>query len=246
MDKSYRQRIYKDYLGSIFNTGRNVDNIEKEYKDHFLYFKKNYSRFLPSDKNAKILDAGCGLGHFLSFLKKLGYSNASGIDLSEELVDFCKQKGFNAEASDFFDYLKKNKNTFDVIVINDVIEHLFKEEIVDLLDLMNESLKKGGCVIIKTPNMANPITAASSIYIDFTHETAFTETSMKEILSVTNFKNIVVIGTDIYVFFYNPINYLAKFFAFLSSKYFYLLYWLYGRKSLKIFEKDLLAVAYKL
>ncbi|MBI4947480.1 MAG: class I SAM-dependent methyltransferase [Bacteroidetes bacterium] len=245
MDKSYRDRIYKHYLGSIFNTGRDIQNIEKEYKDHFLYFNKNYSRFLPSDKNARILDAGCGLGHFLFYLNKLGYTNSVGIDLSEELVDFCKQKGFHAESSDFFNYLKNHKNTFDAIVINDVIEHLFKEEIMDLLDIILESLRPNGCVMIKTPNMANPYTAASSVYIDFTHETAFTETSMKEVLAVTNFKKVIVIGTDIYVFSMNPINHLAKCIAYISFKIYYFRNWLYGRKSLKIFEKDLLAVAYK-
>ncbi len=245
MDKSYRERIYKHYLSNIFNTGRNIQNIKKEYKDHFLYFKKNYTRFLPSDKNARILDAGCGLGHFLFAARTLGYSNIIGIDVSQELVEFCGSMDLHAVKSEITDYLQKNTEAFDAIIFNDVIEHLYKDEIINILDLFYSSLKKEGVLLVKTPNMNNPFVASAGRYIDFTHETGFTETSLKEILLVTNFNRIKIVGTDIYIFYKNPFNYLAKFFAFLFSGSLYLISWLYGRNTLKIFEKDILAIAYK-
>ncbi|HET6721785.1 MAG TPA: class I SAM-dependent methyltransferase, partial [Chitinophagaceae bacterium] len=206
---------------------------------------KNYQKFLPSNRDARILDAGCGLGHFLFFAEQSGYKNVTGIDVSIELIALCKGRGYNAVVTDISSFLAAHKNAFDVIIFNDVIEHLTKDEIINLLDLMNASLTNDGCLLIKTPNMANPFTAASGRYIDFTHEIGFTEASLKEILVVTRFANVRVIGTDIYVMYQNPLNYLAKFFAFTLSKILYLLSYLYGRKTIKIYEKDILAIAYK-
>ena len=243
--KDYRERIYQDYINSQFGSGHSIQNLHKDYLIHQRYFKKNYQKFLPPNKDAKILDAGCGLGHFLFFAEQNGYKDVTGIDVSKELVELCKGKGYNAVVADLFSFLAGHRNAFDAIIFNDVIEHLTKEEILNLLDLMYASLTDGGCLLIKTPNMANPFTAASGRYIDFTHEVGFTEASLKEILVVTKFANVRVIGTDIYVMYGNPLNYLAKFFAFIFSKILYLLSYLYGRKTIKIYEKDILAIAYK-
>ena len=243
--KDYRERIYQDYISSQFGSGHSIENLHKDYLIHQRYFKKNYQKFLPSNKDAKILDAGCGLGHFLFFAEQSGYKNVIGIDVSNELVELCKKKGYNAIATDIFSFLEGHRNAFEVIIFNDVIEHLRKEEIINFLDLMYASLIPGGCLLIKTPNMANPFTAAGGRYIDFTHEIGFTEASMREVLTVTKFKNIKIIGTDIYVIYENPLNYIAKFIAFIISKYLFVMSYLYGRKTLKIFDKDILAIGYK-
>ena len=243
--KNYRERIYQSYIESQFGSGHDIEKINSDYKLHSRYFKKNYLKFLPENKEAMILDAGCGLGHFLFFAKKNGYKNVKGIDISKQLVELCVKNGLEAHATDLFTFLEDKAQSFDVIIFNDVIEHLTKDEIVTILDLMNAALKDGGCIIIKTPNMANPFTAAGGRYIDFTHEIGFTEASMKEILSVTNFKNVTVIGTDIYIIYENPLNYLAKLFAYIISKFLYVMSYLFGRKTLKIYEKDIIAIGYK-
>jgi 2-polyprenyl-3-methyl-5-hydroxy-6-metoxy-1,4-benzoquinol methylase len=245
MSREYRDRIYREYVSSQFGHGHDVNALSSEYKVHSRYFKKNYEKYLPKNKECRILDAGCGMGHFLYFVKELGYKNVIGIDTSQELVELCRKNGLVAQVNQISSFLKENESSFDVIVFNDVVEHLGKEEIVEILDLMHLSLKDGGCLMIKTPNMANPITAAGGRYIDFTHEIGFTEASLREILVVTRFRNIRVFGTDIYIFYGNPINYLARFSAFMISRLLYLLSYLYGRGTLKIYEKDLLAVANK-
>lgn len=243
--KNYRERIYQSYIESQFGEAHSIEDMKSEYKLHDRYFKKNYQQFLPANRESAILDAGCGLGHFLHYAKEAGYKNVIGIDVSKQLAEFCKTNGLNAFATDLFSFLEDKKNSYDVIIFNDVIEHLTKDEIVNLLDLMNAALKDGGCLLVKTPNMTNPFTAAGGRYIDFTHEIGFTEGSMLEILKVTRFENIKIIGTDVYVLYENPLNYLAKFVAFLMSKFLYVMSYMYGRKTLKIFEKDILAIAYK-
>ena len=45
----------------------------------------NYAEFLPADLDTPILDAGCGMGHFLSYLEQKGYKNLLGVDASPEI-----------------------------------------------------------------------------------------------------------------------------------------------------------------
>jgi len=41
--------------------------------------------FLPEDRDAKILDVGCGNGRHMAALRDLGYSNVTGIDLFQSI-----------------------------------------------------------------------------------------------------------------------------------------------------------------
>ena len=57
---------FREYLDSIFKYS-NVFSQE-EYERHCSAFETNYGRFMPQDRKSKILDIGCGAGHFLYFL----------------------------------------------------------------------------------------------------------------------------------------------------------------------------------
>lgn len=242
---NYRKRIYTNYIGTQFGDAHPTGAIEKEYEVHARYFERNYRPYLPANNDAAIVDIGCGLGHFLNFAKRTGYTDVTGVDASPDIAAFCREKGFTVVEQDFTEYLLAHPSRFDCVVMNDAIEHLTKEEIIDFLDAVLASLKSGGRFLVKTPNMANGFLAGSGRYIDFTHEIGFTEVSMREVLSACGFRNIAITGTDIYVFYANPLNYPAKFAAFLFSNLHYLVNWLYGRTTIKIFDKDILAAAYK-
>lgn len=146
---------------------------------------------------------------------------------------------------DAFDFLKKNTEHFDLVVMNDIIEHLNKQEIIQILEFVNKNLVENGKTIIKTPNSSNPILANSGRYIDFTHEIGFTEESLSQILRVSGFREVRVYPQDVYIFYKNPLNYIAKFISKILNLIFRLLFLLYGRKTTKIFTKDIIAVAVK-
>src|SRR5262245_5766484 len=56
------------------------DDIDSGYRSFRLYYKDNYARFLPQDKNAKILCVSCGPGYGVALLHELGYRDVLGID----------------------------------------------------------------------------------------------------------------------------------------------------------------------
>lgn len=240
MDKEY---IYKNYLSTQFKKAHG--NIEEGFNLYYNYYKKNYQKHLPNDKNSKILDIGCGAGHFLYFLEEENYLNYLGIDISNENIKFCKSKGFKVKLYNVFDFFENDKSYFDLIVMNDVIEHFTKEEVTRLLNSINGHLVDGGKLIIKVVNSSNPILSSSSRYMDFTHEVGFTEESLTQILLVSDFKFVKILPQDIYVLYWNPLNYIAKLFSYFLNTTFLLLFRLYGRKSTKIFTKDIIAVALK-
>lgn len=245
-DMNWKQRIYDSYMSNGFQDSH---SMVKEFELHSKYFKKNYLKFMPQNKNCRILELGCGMGQFYYFCNNLGYKNYVGIDASGENVDFVK-KSLGAESNVFEGDIMKFLSSadfqekYDVVILNDVIEHLTKSEIFEVLDGVYKLLNENGVFMIKTPNMSNPFVSTAGRYIDFTHEIGFTEKSMSQILRATGYRDIKIVGTDIYVL--NPIiSLIARIISKIINVFLYLFSALYGRTSLKIFEKDILAVAKK-
>ncbi|NQS89514.1 class I SAM-dependent methyltransferase, partial [Patescibacteria group bacterium] len=81
-----RTKIFNDYFNSIFKDS-NVLTPEQFEKTADSYEAK-FGEFIPQDKNSRILDIGCGCGHFLYYLQKNGYTNFYGIDVSSQQVDY--------------------------------------------------------------------------------------------------------------------------------------------------------------
>jgi 2-polyprenyl-3-methyl-5-hydroxy-6-metoxy-1,4-benzoquinol methylase len=238
-------KLYKNYITTIFGEIHSINSLNKEFEIYRKYYQKNYLKYMPSNKDGKILDVGSGMGHFLYFLEREGYRNYLGIDISEECVNFCKKLGFRVKLSDAIKFLRDTNKAYDCIVINDLLEHFTKTKIIKFLKLCHNALKEGGIIIIKTINCSNPILGTNSRYGDFTHETGFTETSLSQILKLVDFKNIRIYPQDIYIFYYNPLNYIAKGLSKMLNLMFRLLFYLYGKKSIKIFTKMIIAIAEK-
>jgi 2-polyprenyl-3-methyl-5-hydroxy-6-metoxy-1,4-benzoquinol methylase len=183
-------RIWVSYNKYHFSGMNKLD--KKEFENATNYFDTIYSNILPSDKNAKILDIGCGAGHFIYFLEKKGYKNYIGVDISSDQIEFVKKNiSKKVELADAFNFLNGVKNEYDVIIGNDFIEHIKKERILLIMDLIFQALKPEGTVILKTPNMAAPF-ASISRYTDLTHEIGFTEKSLSQLLNVSGLKNVKI------------------------------------------------------
>lgn len=185
-----KRYIYKKYQSShpCHSHGQILDSISLNY------FKANFQKLLPKDNNARILDIGCGSGHFLKYIDLLGYSDYLGVDISEEQINYCKRYVTNKVLlnSDLNKFLNSKAGVYDFIMINDVIEHFEKDEILSILSSVYKSLKKNGRVIIKTANLKSRW-GASVRFMDFTHTIGFTEESLKQVLYLSGFKKINIV-----------------------------------------------------
>jgi len=117
-----------------------------------------------------------------------------GIDLSKEQVEQARKKGIgNIKKADLFKYLLKFTNYFQMIIANDIIEHLKKDEVLQFLNLVYCSLAPGGTVLVSAPN-AQSLFGSSTVFVDFTHELGFTPESLSQVLRVSNFEDVAIYG----------------------------------------------------
>lgn len=161
--------------------------------DHSTYFPE-WLKDLSIDAN--ILDIGCGYGEQLIRLHQIGFKNLFGIEVSSSSYEIARKEIENIaqiELIDAFDYLESKKNKYDLVILNDVLEHIPREKTIELLLLINETLKIGGRIVVRVPNMSS-IFAQYSMCIDFTHVVGFTEFSLMQVLDLANFDNHKIVN----------------------------------------------------
>ncbi|MCB0501074.1 MAG: class I SAM-dependent methyltransferase [Bacteroidetes bacterium] len=134
----------------------------KELIDHYSTYGRNdylspitvkrYHEILdflePFRKTNKLIDVGCGIGHFLQIANERGWE-VYGTEFTDEAIEICNKKGINMQKG-ALDASKYSPEMFDVIVSFEVIEHIYNpnEELKNFYDI----LRKGGGVYVTTPN----------------------------------------------------------------------------------------------
>lgn len=174
-------------------------------------YRWNYRRFFRAvPKDAAILDVGCGVGQFLFYLNRAGFQNVLGIDISADIVQRAKAQ---QPALDFRHvpnsevFLRDHTTCFDVIVLNDVLEHLEREALLPMGHALFGALKPGGRLIVKTINAAYPLGNAGR-YQDLTHRTSFHEKSLVQLMRHCGFAQTECFQEEIGI--YNPLFALKK------------------------------------
>jgi cyclopropane fatty-acyl-phospholipid synthase-like methyltransferase len=184
----YRERCYAAFVSKHWNYIHVLSREEFDF--HAELYSKTYLAHLPADHQAPILDVACGAGHFLYFLKKQGYGNIAGIDISQEQLEIARKMGVSeVQKVDMFKFLAKHKGKYELIIANDIVEHLTKNEVIQFLDAVFAALRPGGRVIVNTENAAS-LFGASRVFIDFTHEQGFTPISLSQVLRVCGFDEV--------------------------------------------------------
>jgi len=187
MPDSYREKIYTDY-GTKFQKAENDNSIArmKRWGRSYLW---HFRSWLPDSKQSAIVDLACGFGKFLQLLKDAGYVNVTGVDLSHDQVELARKVQDNVIEMDILEFLAEHKETFDLIVAMDIIEHFKKDEVLNVLSRLNQSLKNGGRIILQTPNAESPWSGHYR-YGDFTHEISFTPSLLRHLLELNGFSEI--------------------------------------------------------
>lgn len=107
---------------------------------------------IGDNRNARILDYGCGGGAFLTRLAEQGYRNAVGFDFDPVAVREARRHGHV-----IIDDESDIAGPFDVITMNHVIEHLI-DPIEDIARL-SKLLLPTGKIVARTPNSESGLSA---------------------------------------------------------------------------------------
>ena len=100
-----------------------------------------------TDRRPRILDVGCGTGANLLMLSK--YGDAEGVDVSEDALSFCHERGLQQVKLGAAEALPYDDGTFDLVTALDVVEHL-DDDLAGLRE-MRRVLRPGGRVLLFVP-----------------------------------------------------------------------------------------------
>ena len=100
-------------------------------------------------RDLKILDAGCGTGGLLDFLRQQGYTNLHGVDGSADAVSFCHERGLPVDLVNLtqLSAYPSDARDYDVIVCNDVFCYFDDVALSVLLRELTRRLQPGGLLI---------------------------------------------------------------------------------------------------
>jgi len=220
------------------------EDVEAGYKKFYQFYKHNYLRFIPEDKNVRILVVSCGPGYFLNLLENYGYRNILGIDSDPSKVAHALKRNLPCQCVRAVPYLRQSAEHYDVIFCEQELNHLTKEEILMFLRLCHDRLCERGILVVHGLNGANPVTGAEALAQNFDHYNTFTEYTLRQILRHCGFTSITIIPLNLYVFYKNPLNYVLIALDRLYSLLFTFSFMLYGKAN-RIWTKKIAAVAHK-
>jgi SAM-dependent methyltransferase len=100
-----------------------------------------------TDRRPRILDVGCGTGANVKMLSEFG--DAEGVDVSEDALQFCRERGLDNVKLGAAEALPYDAGTFDLVTALDVVEHL-DDDVAGLRE-MRRVLRPGGRVLIFVP-----------------------------------------------------------------------------------------------
>src|SRR3989338_3223152 len=128
--------------GRFIFSGKKAHHRDKNYLEDLKIIEKHK----PS---GKFLDIGTNMGTFLRLAKNRKW-DLLGIEPSKSLCEIAQEKFGLPIINDFVENVSFSKNTFDIITMTDVFEHLVNPKTV--LQSIRLWLKEDGILFIKVPN----------------------------------------------------------------------------------------------
>ena len=212
----------------------NIINTSAELEGHIGNMFYLFDRNISARNQKSLLDIGCGSGERTIRIARyfnIDMNNTYGLDCNNRQIAACR-KMFNAEVIDLeSDRLPYYDNYFDLVVCNQVLEHLknYKKVIDDMIRVTRER----GYMVIGVPNLAHLINRIyllfgiqpMCIHLNSSHVRAFTHKAFVEMLnSLSQVKLIDYAGAVMYPLPYCIARKLSGYFAGLSGYVCYLLH----------------------
>lgn len=128
--------------------------LEKIYKDAINLNHQNILELLEKNRRANFLDLGCADGDLsIKVGKQIGTANIYGVEIMSEAIKESMGKGIRVKKFDLNKRFDFKDDFFDVILANQVIEHLYSSD--NFLSEIYRILKVGGYAIISTENASS-------------------------------------------------------------------------------------------
>jgi 2-polyprenyl-3-methyl-5-hydroxy-6-metoxy-1,4-benzoquinol methylase len=182
--------------GEIADYGQLI-SLEGKYK---VKQRQDLLDLLPKNRDFKsIIEFGCADGtNLIYFSEKLNIKlrEISGVDICSSIDNHYQEFNFYHQSAE--DFLENNNNFFDLILLSDVLEHIYNPW--KMLNKIKSRLNPNGCILISLPNLQNlnylkavnsgEFNYAASGLFDETHIRFFSLKSLKYYLEELDYKII--------------------------------------------------------
>ena len=142
----YSEEYFKNDHSSILG----YSNYLQDQKNIVKTFDKRLKSIETFVSPGKLLDIGCATGFFMHSAKMRGWK-VEGVEISEYAASYAKESfGFKIYVGDVLQ-IDLPANTYDLITLWDVIEHLTNP--LEVLRVLKRALKKNGLLVFSTPDV---------------------------------------------------------------------------------------------
>ncbi|MDH4402702.1 MAG: class I SAM-dependent methyltransferase [Flavobacterium sp.] len=176
-------------------------NYDKKGADYYSNIRLDLINLIDKkSQNLKVLEIGAAYGETLFYLKKNGIaSEVVGVDIFEDAKNKQNYKPLDQfifgdiEKIDLPEYFQH----FDLILLADVLEHLFEPKSV--LETLKKYLKEDGKIIISMPNIRYYSALYKIVFkgdfkyeesgiFDYTHVRFYCRKNIQELLETAGYK----------------------------------------------------------
>ena len=190
MSDPLRERLYASYVSS--GQARPPSDASG-LAPRLPYLLRLVDRHFPPQRDARVLEVGCGYGALLYAARERGYADLAGVDVAPEQVEAARALGIDGvEQGDLLASLDaRPAASLDAVVAFDVLEHFRRDELLPFVDAVHRVLAPGGRFLVHVPNAESPFFGQIR-YGDLTHELAFTRQSLAQLLLASGFARVDV------------------------------------------------------
>ena len=185
-------RLTLEALTKLYNEGE--ISPEKYYEMNIPQDTSNFKKRLQlimkhHPTPGKMLDIGCNIGTLMHVAQEKGWET-TGVEFNTKAAAFGREKfGLEIIDKDFME-TKLPEDHFDVVSMNDVIEHVIDP--IMTLEEVNRIMKRGGLLFMTTPNIGALMAKISGkkwLHIKPNeHLTYFTPQTIKKLVEKTGFE----------------------------------------------------------
>jgi O-antigen chain-terminating methyltransferase len=167
--------------------------FENRHRGNEEEVARQQSRFLPYfQSKGTVLDLGCGRGEFLGLCQENGI-DAQGVDLNEQMVEICRDKGLECQQGDILEILAGwPDGDLGGIFSSQVIEHLLPDHAKKLIELAYCKLAPGAHVVLETINPASVFALVQIYFLDLTHQKPIHPQTLQFLLESSGFEDVKI------------------------------------------------------
>jgi SAM-dependent methyltransferase len=166
---------------------RTLEDVRRGAQERSYVYERIVLPWLPVDKLSAIAEIACGHGSFLWWLKEHHFSQVIGVDSSHEQIELARQTGVAVFEADLNEWLANRPDaSLRTMLAIDLIEHISKDDFMELLANAHRVLLSGGRFILRYPNGDSPL-VGRNLFNDITHVWTYTTNCLQSLASMHGF-----------------------------------------------------------